>query len=155
MKIVQLNEKQITGISIRTTNANEINPQSSKIGVLHQKFDATVPVNYKEGARVYGVYYDYESDHNGEFSVLAGADQVERNIAEHLEAITLPAGAYMVFEAKGKVPEIVIETWANIWAYFAQSGIDYMRSYKTDFEYYKNQSEVEIYISVKELRLVI
>ena len=30
-----------------------------------------VEVNYKDGEKVYGVYYNFESDVNGEFDVLA------------------------------------------------------------------------------------
>lgn len=149
MKIVQLNEKKIKGISTRTTNAGEMNPLTAKIGALHQKFDATVPVNYKDGARVYGVYYNYESDHSGEYSVMAGADLVDKAIADTLETVTLPAGAYMVFDAKGEVPQIVIETWSKIWEYFSTGDAQYQRSYMTDFEFYKSQHEIEIYIAVK------
>jgi len=150
MKIVNLEKKEITGISTRTSNSKEMNPQTAKIGALHQKFDATSTVNYKDGARVYGVYYNYDSNHSGEYSVLAGADRVEKSISENLETVTLPAGSYMVFSAQGKVPEIVIETWAKVWSYFSQGDTKYKRSYATDFEYYKYQNEVEIYIAVKE-----
>lgn len=149
VKIVQLDEKKIKGISIRTTNAREMNPQTSKIGTLHQQFDEKVPVNYKNGARVYGVYYNYESDFSGEFSVMAGTDQVDSPLAENLENITVPGGTYMVFEAKGEVPQVVIETWSKIWEYFSADNTQYQRSYTTDFEFYKNQYEIEIYIAVK------
>jgi len=118
MKIVQFNNKKISGISIRTTNANEMNPETAKIGALYQQFDKNVSVDYKNGARVYGVYFNYESDASGEFSVLSGADQVETsNIS--LEEITLPDGKYLVFEATGEMPHAVIETWGKIWAYFS------------------------------------
>lgn len=149
MKIVQLDEKQITGISIRTNNANEANPETTKIGALHQQFDKNVTVNYKNGARVYGVYYNYESDHNGEFSVMAGADQVENSSTVNLESVSLRAGPYMVFEAKGQVPQVVIETWMKVWEYFSKDDNQYQRAYTTDFEYFKNQTEIEIYIAVK------
>ena len=75
MKVIQIDEKQIKGISIRTTHANEMNPETSKIAALYQKFDEKVPVDYKNGARVYGVYYNYESDYSGKFSVLAGTER--------------------------------------------------------------------------------
>ena len=149
MKIVKLQERQIKGLSIRTSNAKEMNPQTAKIGVLHQQFDAKVSVDYKNGARVYCVYYNYESDHTGEFSVLAGADQIEGTQAENLETITLSAGTYMVFEATGEMPQVVIETWVKIWEYFSSANKQYQRSYITDFEFYKSQHEVEIYIGVK------
>ena len=150
MKIVELESKQIKGISTRTTNAGEMNPQTAKIGALHQKFDETVSVNYKEGARVYGVYYNYESDHAGAYSVMAGADRLEQKIAAKLETLTLPAGTYMVFAAEGEVPQVVIETWSKIWGYFSSGDAPYQRNYTTDFEFYKNQNEIEIYIALKK-----
>lgn len=150
MKIVELKEKQIKGFSSRTTNAREMNPQTSKIGALHQKFDKEVTVDYKNGARVYGVYFDYESDYSGEYSVLAGADQIEKTTANNLETVVLPGGTYMVFAAKGEVPQIVIETWGKIWQYFSAGISQYQRSYCTDFEFYKSQHEIEIYISVTQ-----
>ena len=149
MNIVKLEERKIKGLSIRTSNAKEMNPQTAKIGALHLQFDAKVSVNYKNGARVYGVYYNYESDHTGEFSVLAGADKIENTQAENLETITLPAGTYMVFEATGEMPQVVIETWVKIWEYFSSANKEYQRNYIIDFEFYKSQHEVEIYIGVK------
>lgn len=149
MKIVQFEGKQITGIGMRTNNANEMNPETSRIATIHQKFDKKVSVNYKNGARVYGVYYDYESDYSGEFSVLAGTDQSDIAMTGDLEKISIPGGKYMVFEAKGEVPQIVIETWSKIWSYFSKGDTQYQRAYITDFEFYKNQNELEIYISVK------
>lgn len=149
MKIVRLDEKQIKGISIRTTNAKEMNPETSKIGALHQQFDEKVPINYKNGARVYGVYYNYESDYSGEFSVLAGSDKIDKTLTKNLENVSIHSGTYMAFEAKGEVPQVVIETWSKIWDYFSQEDAQYQRAYTTDFEFYKNQNEVEIYIAVK------
>lgn len=149
MEIVQLNEKQIHGLSVRTSNAKEMNPQTASIGSVHQKFDATVVVDYQSGARVYGVYYNYESDYNGEYSMMAGADKVDKKYADKLETVVLAAGKYMVFKAQGEVPQVVIETWQKIWAYFSNKGAPHLRSYTTDFEYYKNQNEIEIYIALK------
>lgn len=149
MKFLQINEKLINGISIRTTNANEFNPETAKIGGLYQDFDKKVPVDYKNGARVYGVYYNYESDHSGQFSVMAGTDKLSESSKEPLEQVSLTKGDYLVFEAKGEVPQVVIETWGEIWDYFSNTDAEYQRAYTTDFEYYKSQDEIEIHISVK------
>ena len=147
MEIVKFAGKTIKGISTRTTNANEMTPETAKIGALHQKFDANVEVNYKDGARVYGVYYDYESDASGEFSVLAGADDIASSKIA-LQEINLPAGDYLVFSGKGEMPQAVIDTWMQVWDYFSEGNQSkYQRAYTTDFEYYKNEDEVAIYIS--------
>ncbi|HFU75179.1 MAG TPA: AraC family transcriptional regulator, partial [Arcobacter sp.] len=72
MRVEEIEERTIYGITTRTKNLDEMNPQTAKIGSIWQKFDETVDVDYKGGERVYGVYYNYESDANGKFDVLAG-----------------------------------------------------------------------------------
>lgn len=148
MKIVQFAEKQLKGIHIRTSNAAEMNPATAKIGALHQEFDRRVPVNYQAGARVYAVYYDYESDVSGAYSVFAGCDHVEEEV-DGIEEITLQNGRYLVFTAVGEVPQVVLQTWMKIWDYFAQADAPYQRAYTTDFEFYKSQTEVEIHIAIQ------
>jgi predicted transcriptional regulator YdeE len=148
MNIVQVADKQIRGVSVRTKNADEMNPETSRIGQLYQRFDENVTVNYRDGARVYGVYFDYESDASGEFSVLAGADRVESSKVA-LETVTVPAGSYMVFEGKGQMPAVVLDTWAAIWNYFADPGGPYKRAYTVDFEHYKGPEQVDIYVAIQ------
>ena len=148
MKIVEAEEKQISGISIRTTNANEMNPATAKIGALYQRFDQNVSVDYKSGARVYGVYYDYESDASGEFNVLAGSDCVE-STTERLEQVLIPAGKYMVFEGKGEMPQAVIDAWSKVWEYFANENSPHQRTYTIDFECYKSQDEADVHIAIR------
>ena len=45
------------------------------------------------------------------------------------------------------MPKVVIDTWKDIWEYFSTS--DAERKYSTDFELYKSEDEVEIYIAIK------
>ena len=149
MKIIQFDGKKITGISIRTTNANEMNPARAKIAALYQEFDKKITVDYKNGARVYGVYYNYESDASGEYSVMAGTDQPGETSGDGIETLVIPRGHYMVFAAKGDMPQVVIDTWGKIWRYFSAEGVSHPRAYTTDFEFYKNQQEIEIHIAVK------
>jgi predicted transcriptional regulator YdeE len=149
MKSVEFNEKRIIGISTRTTNAKEMDPSTGRIGPLWKEFDAQVEVDYKNGKRVYGVYFNYESDATGEYSILAGTDQLDANSSAKLETIVIPSGKYLVFTAKGDIPRIVFDTWGRVWEYFSKKDAEYDRSYITDFEYYVNQNEIEVYIAVK------
>ena len=150
MKPVEHDKKNIFGFSVRTTNANEMNPKTAKIGQTWQKFDNEASVNYQAGERVYGVYYDYESDADDEFSVLAAAE----SFSESLEQVTIEKGRYLVFEGKATSPndeariQAVIDTWGRIWGYFERNKSEYKRAYKTDFEHYKSQTEINIYISI-------
>ncbi len=149
MKVVDIEEKTIVGISTRTTNANEMNPETASIGKAWQKFDKEVTVDYQNGERVYGVYYNYESDANGEFDVLAGSEN------NHLQdKVTIKKGKYLLFEGKAKTSDdsariqAVINTWGIIWEYFAKENSEYKRAYQADFEHYKSQTEIDIYISI-------
>ena len=150
MRIEEIEEKTIYGISTRTKNADEMNPETAKIGTIWHKFDTAVEVNYKDGERVYGIYYNYESDENGEFDVLAGYE-VPNN---KLDNIKIQKGRYLVFNKTFEETddntrvEAIIETWGKIWEYFSNEDSQYKRIYKTDFEYYKGKNEIEIYISV-------
>ncbi len=150
MRIEDVDEKQIYGISVRTTNTNEMNPETAKIGKTWQKFFSEVSVNYQGGEKVYGVYYNYESDANGEFNVLAGIEKANNS----LEKVFIQKGRYLVFEGKAASPDdkvrvqAVIETWGKVWDYFSNEKSEYKRAYKTDFEHYKNQTEIDIYISI-------
>ena len=93
MRIEEVEEKLIYGISTRTKNANEINPETAKIGAIWQKFDSTVEVNYKDGEKVYGVYFNFESDVNGEFDVLAWYETLN----DKLDTVKIQKGKYLVF----------------------------------------------------------
>lgn len=157
MKPITIAEKTIQGISIRTTNANEMNPETAKIAALYENFYQNIVVDYQHGARVYGVYFDYESDANGLFSVLAGADRIESSTVE-LQQVKIVAGDYLVFKGEGEMPQAVIDTWMKIWDFFSESNTSkntddstqYKRAYKTDFEFYKSESQVEIHIGIEK-----
>lgn len=141
-------EKNIFGLSARTNNQNEMNPATGKIAGLVQKFDAFVDVNYRAGARVYSVYYDYESDVSGGYSVLIGADEVNTS-AVGLETVKIQQGNYLVFSGEGQVPQVIFETWSKVWRYFSSENCPHKRAYLTDFEFYKSQTEIEIHIGIQ------
>ena len=153
MQEVQVESKIIKGIGTRTTNQNEMKPETAKLGALWQTFDKKVPVDYQNGDRVYGIYYDYESDANGEFSVLAGFDGAI-NADSDLDEVSIEGGKYLRFDATAKTADdagrvqAIIETWGTIWQYFSGKP-EYERAYKTDFEFYKDSTHIEIYISIK------
>lgn len=148
MEIRYVSEKIIHGLSIRTDNATEMDPNTGKLSALWQKFDNTVPVDYKNGERVYGVYYNYESDHLGKFTVLAGFDGTSIPTTVNIEPLTIPKAKYLVFTHQGEMPQIAIDAWTEVWNYFANGAAEYQRLYSTDFEYYPNGNVIEVHIAV-------
>ncbi len=144
MKQTELTSKMIHGLKVRTTNEKEMNPETAQIGGLWGAFFEKIMPHVPEGTAGYGVYTNYESDAMGAFDVLAGT---EVEIAE-LETVTLQSGKYLCFEAKGELPQAVIETWGEIWKYFTAVDCPDKRAFDTDFEYYLSESEAEIYIGI-------
>jgi predicted transcriptional regulator YdeE len=124
-------------------------PEVSKIRGLWQRFYDVIAPNLMNGATIFGVYHNYESDASGEFSVLAGADQINVSSSCSTDKVLIQSGNYLLFEAKGDMPQVVIDTWSKVWEYFESGGSEYQRAYTTDFELYKSQNEIEVYIAIK------
>ncbi|WP_417505152.1 GyrI-like domain-containing protein [Marinomonas gallaica] len=146
MQIVNVEEFTVSGVQVRTKNADEMNADSAKIGGLWQKFGSSITPKLTSDSIVYGVYCHYESDANGEFDVYAGSNVVTD--LDGLESVTVHAGEYMVFSQKGDMPQSVINAWVEIWQYFSELP-ERERAYTTDFECYKSDDEVEVYIALK------
>lgn len=149
MEVRIVDEKTIRGFSTRTDNETEMDPKRGKIPALWKMFDETVPVNYQGGERVLGAYFNYESDHNGKFDVLAGFDGSCTPSGKELEQITIPAGKYLVFTHQGEMPQIAIDAWTEVWQYFSQNHQEYERLYTVDFEYYPSENQIDVHIAVK------
>jgi predicted transcriptional regulator YdeE len=137
----------VHGISTRTNNALEMSSEG-KIPQLWADFDKHVDVNYMAGNRVFGVYDNYASDANGDFDVTAATNQ--ENVPTQVELIskTIKAGKYLVFTEKGEMPQIAIDAWNEVWAYFTSDECEYERCYGVDYEYYVSGGEVRVFIGV-------
>ena len=145
MQKVKKESKVIYGLKVRTKNEDEMNPQTAKIGKMWGEYFSTIAPTLAQGTEAYGVYANYESDAFGEFDVFSGS--VVENAT--LEKVTLEAGNYLCFKVDGELPQAVIDTWGEIWAYFADENCKEKRIFKTDYELYLGESEAEIYIGVE------
>lgn len=148
-KVVNFDGCKVVGFSTRTTNEQEIKPEGGKISSLWQRFHSEIPVENHNYQQVYGVYYDYESDANGEFNVLAGYAPQNDNSVDGREKVSLPAGKYLVFEAEGEMPQVIMQCWSQVWEYFSAESPTFERSYLCDFEFYQDSTSVAIHIGVK------
>lgn len=140
------------GISTRTTNRAELNPETAKIGDLWQIFSSNYFAKLPKDSGIYGIYHNYQSDANGEFEVTASWKHDGNN--EELEdgtveSVTIPAGKYLVFSEQGSLPDAVIAAWQSIWAYFNNDNCTHTRLYNVDFEHYVNESQVDVYIGIE------
>ncbi|MEI5991951.1 hypothetical protein A5881_003490 [Enterococcus termitis] len=116
---IQLTEKKIKGIKIRTNNdrLDEI------IGLWNQ-----VPTMKLEGD-FYAVYSNYESNFKGDYDLLVGNEQ-----AEYTDFTVITTGDYVEIPVKDANPQSVGEAWQAIWK---DEDLEKKRSYQTDLEYYK------------------
>lgn len=152
---VHLESRRFVGISCRTKNADERDPATGKIGPLYNRFFAEeVGANVPEREdydSLFGVYFDYESDHHGAYSLMVAVDSSPTgDIPEGLECVDAAAGEYLVFEEAGELPGVVQALWQRIWDFFEQS-TEYRRAFTIDFEQYSEAFPgVRIHIALAE-----
>ncbi|MBK5373469.1 GyrI-like domain-containing protein [Pseudomonas sp. TH08] len=150
LKRQQINAFTVSGLSVRTTNAAEHNPETAKIGSMWGEFFGKGFTESIQGKRadspVYGVYSAYESDASGHFDVIAGV-AVDEASAD-FQSVTIEAGDYLVFEAQGPLPDAVIATWGKVWTFFEENP-QIQRRYATDFETYTGPESVAIHIGIR------
>ena len=148
MKFATLNGFKLAGYSARTTNQHEMQPSTAKIGDLWARFYSQQGHNITESTNVYGVYTDYESDVNGQYTVFSAADTLIDD--KTLCTVNVASGSYLQFSAQGELPDAVIKLWQDIWQYFANDNCQYKRSYTTDFEHYTGATSVDIFIAIND-----
>lgn len=131
---------RVEGPTLRTRNADEADPARARIPGLWAQCLA--------GARppgpLHAVYHAYESDHDGAYSLCLG----EANPRADAPGVLVPAGDYLVFEARGEMPQALIQAWAQVWRYFAAPDAP-RRSYRADFERHLAPGCVELHIGVQ------
>jgi predicted transcriptional regulator YdeE len=136
MNTITLMPMTIAGFSIRTTNENQ---QSIKDqGGLWRRFFMEKPAVTLgdiiiDPTKIYGLYYDYESDFMKPYSFLAGFQIVPGSmVPKGMTAVAVPAREYSVFETidADDIPTRIGEVWIRIWHSNAK------RSYGHDLEVY-------------------
>lgn len=142
-----LERQRLVGLCTRTCNSDEQSLEKSKIAPLWERFYTEIAPRLQKESAVYGLYYDYASDVHDAFSVLAGTQLASSE--EGLETAYIQEGKYLKFSAKGKMPETIINLWAEIWEFFEKPDCRFTRAYKTDFEAYTSLEGLDIYISIE------
>jgi predicted transcriptional regulator YdeE len=147
MKVTKIKNLMIAGLSTVTNNKFELESEDGKIPQLWddyiEKNIYSSTFNKANSKYIYGVYSDYASDVNGDYKVTVGVE-----VTKPKNALVIEDERYLVFSKKGELPDIVVETWAEIWDYFENNN-EYERKYTIDFEKYVKENEIEIYISIK------
>ncbi|AEF55251.1 GyrI-like domain-containing protein [Marinomonas posidonica] len=149
MDVSVIEEMAVRGIGVRTRNVDEMQPETAKIGDLWGRFYSQLMPKLSSNAQVFGLYTHYESDHNGWFDVVACTDSLAQGDVAEVKDYSIVAGSYLVFRGSGEMPKAVIDLWGEVWRYFSSDHCAYKRAFTTDFECYKSDREIEIYIAIE------
>ncbi len=148
MKVKYLEKFYVAGITTRTNNKIELDETTAQIPQLWQRYvDENIEskiFNKSKNLLIYGVYKKSEKDVNSDYDYTIGVE-----VTKPKNAITIEKDKYLVFSKKGEFPELVIDTWHDVWNYFSSLECEYERTYNYDFEKYVKENEIEIYISIK------
>jgi predicted transcriptional regulator YdeE len=158
-ELVNKKEIKLVGLSARTNNKNEMDSQNAKIGKLLEIFGGQgiadkIPGRKNPGVTL-AVYTEYTSDEHGDYTYFIG-EEVDSydNVPADLQQLTIPAAAYQKFTTPpGKMPDIVIAAWQQIWQMTAND-FGGKRAYRADFEVYDDRAYdpaktiVDIYIGL-------
>lgn len=145
-KNIELDGFYIIGLSVRTKN--EDGKSQKDIADLFSKLigeDLIDQIPDKLTYELYCVYTDYEKDSQGEFTAIVGCKvQSIEDVPEGFTGVEIPKSKYRHYTVKGGSPAEVAEVWEEIW-----DDKDVNRAYIADFDVYKEEPGVDIYISVK------
>jgi predicted transcriptional regulator YdeE len=148
-ELVQLEEKKVAGLRIRTSNSDP--NMGSSIGMAWQKFFEEGIYNCipdKKNDKSIGLYTNYENGVNGAYDVMVCCE-VENmpSSDEDIQPEIIPSGKYAKFIIHGHVQKAVAEFWMKLWS------MNLDRKYSCDFEEYQGggdmeNAEIHIYISL-------
>lgn len=158
--IANLPSLYLIGISARTNNAQEANPEMAKIGQTIGRFwqdelPKRIP-SQKTPGQTFSVYTDYDSDEKGDYTYFYGmqVDSLDE-VPEGLTALTIPESRYKKFTTQaGSLPNIVIQAWQSIWK-MTPAALGGQRLFHADFEIYDHRAQdpqnsiVDLFIGIK------
>jgi predicted transcriptional regulator YdeE len=137
---------KVAGLSARTSNRNEGDPQAARIGTLWTRFfDERIYDRLPQRSddmRLFGVYSGYAGDAEGDYDITTGVA-----VSEAPEAVRIEGGDYLVFSGQGEMPQLVRDLWRAIWQWFDDHP-EVQRRYRSDFEAYSAPDQVAIHIGV-------
>ncbi len=159
-ELVNKPEIKLVGLTARTNNKNEMNPQTSKIGELMGRYwnqDIAAQISHRKNPGVtLSVYTEYDSNEHGDYTYFIGEEVSSfENLPSGLQKLMIPAAKYQKFTTpSGKMPEVVINAWQQIWK-MTSPDFGGNRAYIADFEVYDQRASdptnanLDIYIGIK------
>lgn len=152
MKEIKVEQFNVIGVYVRTTNKNQ--QSADDIDKLWEKFwkeNILSKIPNKISNDIFCVYTEYEGDFTQPYTTLIGCKTDNlHEIPDGMKGITIEGGTFLKLTAKGKMADgIVIQEWSKIW----ESNI--RRKYKADFEVYgiksadPDNAEIDIFVQLQ------
>lgn len=151
-EIVELEQKIVEGIEVKTTNENGKSMQD--IANMWQTFFTQGiydKIENKVNKKTIGLYTDYEKDYTKPYNFVVCTEVSEKSKdMENRVVKVIPKGKYAKFVIHGDVQNAVGQAWQEIW------NMNLNRKYTCDFEEYQNNSEdmqnqeIHIYIGIED-----
>jgi predicted transcriptional regulator YdeE len=151
---VRRDEARVVGIRAHTSSLREADPATAAVPALWRRFEADRLGDHipgRAGARTTcAVYSDYQDAGDGDrrFSCLVGAEVAEAgDPPAGLDTVTVPAGDYLVFAARGPMPAALATTWERIAEFFEHAPVS--RAFTADLEvHYAAGSAVDVFVAI-------
>ncbi len=159
-KLIQRDEIKLVGLTTRTNNHNEMNPETGKIGGMIGEFFGnqwpTKIAHRKNPEVTLCVYTKYASDEHGDYTYFIGEEVSDfDHIPDGMKMLVIPASHYQKFTTpSGKIPSVVIQAWQAIWKMTPEE-LGGKRAYQADFEVYDQRAQdpqnciVDIYVGIE------
>jgi len=148
--IVERPEMLVVGYAVRTSPAIEADPSRAQLPALWRRAGAPgafahVPARVDEN--LYAVLTDYESDHRGAYTQVVGiAVHTAARLPEGMVAVRVPGVPVMKLEARGPMPQALIDAWQQVWKH-TESGASPARAFTTDLEVH-HPDGADLYIAI-------
>lgn len=151
----------LQGVSVRTNNAQEMNPETAEIGGLVARYYEE-QVAHSLAHRVspgitYVVYTHFDSDEHGDYTCFIGeaVDPLKAQASEDLDTLRIAASTYAKLTVgPGQMPAMVIAAWQRIWA-MSPADLGGKRTYRADFEVHDQRAHnpqeavIDIYLGIE------
>jgi predicted transcriptional regulator YdeE len=149
---VRRGDAQVVGIEARTTARREADPATAAVPALWRRFHGEElgrRIPSRTGtATTCAVYTDYEDGRRGGYRCVVGAEVTSCDeVPSGMVAVAVPAGEYLVFAARGPMPDALAATWQRV-AEFFEPGQP-RRAWTADLEvHYPTGSAVDVLVAV-------
>lgn len=146
-KVIELEEKLVSGIKVRTNNFSE--NVYEVIGGLWEKFyfETYNKIENKVNGRSLGIYTEYENDEKGDYTMMTACEISSSDKNNDMFIKKIPAGKYAVFTIRGDVRTEVGKFWEQLW----KMKLD--RTFICDYEEYcegtMEDCLINIYIGIR------